>query len=144
MAGETTSLGASDVAALRQMPDGFGAGVFPVKFPRASFGTTDNQSADVMQMGYLPAYAVPIAVLWQPSDMDTNVSPAAVHKVTVGSTDIATGLTGAQTGTANFAASARYTASSSPALVVVTTTTAAATAAAGTADLTILCARYAA
>lgn len=144
MAGETVALATSTtVAALRQMPDGFGSGVFPVKFPRISFSSTNNETNDVMEFGYLPAYAVPIAVLWQPTDMDTNVSPAVVHKVTVGSTDIATGLTGAQTGTANLAASARYTASSSPALVKVTSTTAAATGAAGTADLTILCARFA-
>lgn len=143
MAGETVSLAASQVAALRQMSDGFGSGVFPVKFPRASFTTSNNETNDVMEFGYLPPYAVPLAALWQPTDMDTNVSPAVVHKITVGSTDIVTGLTGAQTGVANLAASARYTASASPALVKVTSTTAAATAAAGTADLTIICARFA-
>lgn len=143
MAGETTSLAASDAAALRLMPDGFGSGTFAVVFPTRSFGTTDNQLNDVMQFGYLPPYAKPLMVFWQPSDMDSNVSPAAVHKVTVGSTDIATGLTGAQTGTANSSVSARYTPSSSPALVTVTTTTAAATGAAGTAILTILCTRVA-
>lgn len=145
MAGETVSL--SSVAAVRQAYDAPGSGTFWVFFS-LTYSSTNNETADVMEAGYLPAYAKPLAVLWGPTDMDTNVSPAAVHKVTVGSLDIATGLTGAQTGTSQIVpvtSTAMATAAqTAAALVKVTTTTAAATGAAGTATLGILCQRVAA
>ena len=139
MAGETRSLTGAQA---RQFYDNYGAGAFLVPFS-LTFGTTDNETNDVVQAGYLPAYTRVVAVIWAPTDMDTNVSPAVVHKVTVGATDIVTGLTGAQSGAASLTvctqASIATAVSSSAQLVTVTSTTAAATAAAGTAQLFLLC-----
>lgn len=144
MAGETTSVAAS---ASRNFYDNPGAGAFFVPFS-LSFSTTQNELNDVMQAGYIPPFARVVAVYWGPTDMDTNGSPALVHKVTVGAVDVVTGLTGAQSGTASWSAvtsTAAATATSSSAqLVSVTSTTAAATAAAGTATLMLLCQKAAA
>ncbi len=142
MAGETTSVAASAARLFANAPGG--AELFLAPFA-LTYSTTQNELNDVMEAGYIPPNTRVLAVIWAPSDMDTNVSPAAVHKVTVGSTDIVTGLTGAQTGAASLTvctqASLAATPSTSPALVKVTTTTAAATAAAGTAQLFLLCAK---
>ncbi len=54
-----------------------------------------------MQAGYIPPNTRVVAVYWGPTDLDTNVSPAVVHKVTVNAVDVVTGLTGAQTGTSS-------------------------------------------
>jgi hypothetical protein len=139
MAGETTSVAAS---AARNFYDNPGAGLFVVPF-NLTFASTDNETNDVMQAGYCPPNVRLVAVGWYPTDMDTNVSPAVVHKVTVGSTDVVTGLTGAQSGTASFTpvtnAAAVLAPSTSAQLVTVTSTTAAATGAAGTAVLLLFC-----
>lgn len=139
MAGETTSLSG---AASRLNYANPGAGAFFVPFD-LTYSTTQNELNDVMEAGYIPAYTRVLAVVWAPTDMDTNGSPAVVHKVTVGSTDVVTGLTGAQSGAASLTvctqASIVAAVSSSPQLVKVQTTTAAATAAAGTAKLLLLC-----
>ncbi len=144
MAGETTSLTA---AAIRNQPEHVGTGVFPMEFD-LTFSSSNNELNDVMEAGYLPEYTRVAAVIWAPTDMDTNGSPAVVHKVTVGSTDIVSSLTGAQTGAASLTvctqASIAAAVSSSRQLVKVQTTTAAATAAAGTAKLILLCYRDAA
>jgi len=139
MAGETLSVAAS---AARTYYDNPGAGTFVVSF-NLTFGTTDNELNDVNQAGYLPPNVKLLAVGWYPTDMDTNGSPAVVHKVTVGSTDVVSSLTGAQSGTSSLTPvtnAARVLApSTSPTLVQVQTTTAAATAAAGTAVLDLYC-----
>lgn len=139
MAGETTAV---SVATSRQFYANPGAGCFLVPFS-LTFSTTQNETDDVMECGYIPPFARAVAVIWCPTDMDTNVSPAVVHKVTVGSTDIVTGLTGAQTGAASITAviptAVDDATSSSAQLVKVQSTTAAATAAAGTAMLFLLC-----
>jgi hypothetical protein len=137
MAGETTSVAASSARLYSDVPVGGFWATFSL-----TYGATDNETNDVMEAGYLPANVRTLAVIWAPTDMDTG-TPAVVHKVTVGSTDIVTGLTGAQSGTASLTvclqAAIVATPSTSPALVKVTTTTAAATGAAGTALLLILC-----
>lgn len=135
MAGETTAVAAS---AARVFKDNPGFGAFYVEFA-LTFGTTDNQTNDIMEAGYIGRGVRPVAAIWIPSDMDTNVSPAAVHKITVGSTDIVTGLTGAQTGTAQIVACSTLVTTTDVTKVQVQTTTAAATAAAGTATLILLC-----
>jgi hypothetical protein len=139
LAGETTSAAAS---ASKLYYDNPGAGAFWVSFS-LTFSTTQNETADVMEAGYIGPNVAVTAVYWGPTDMDTNVSPAVVHKVTVNAVDAVTGLTGAQTGTSSlsavtstFAATAPGT---SPQLVTVTSSTAAATAASGTAVLRLLC-----
>jgi len=133
MAGETTSLAATEL----EPPYDAAEGLFIVPLSKA-FSTTQNELNDVMQMGYLPANCTVYGFYYSPTDMDTNVSPAVVHKITVGSTDLATGLTGAQSGAKTFVGCTptRLTAKT---LVTVTSTTAAATAAAGTLALGVLC-----
>lgn len=137
MAGETTSVAAS---AAKLYPSNPGAGLFSETF-NLTYSTTQNETADVMEAGYLAPNVRVLYVIWAPTDMDSGT--AAVHKVTVGSTDIVTGLTGAQTGVASLTvctqASLAATPSTSPALVKVTTTTAASTAVAGTAQLILVC-----
>jgi hypothetical protein len=131
MAGETTGSPGT------QAPIGLPTGLFVVPLS-ATYADTDNQLADVKQLGYIPADVTVLGFLYKPSDMDTNVSPLVQHKITVGSTDLATGLTGAQSGTASFVVCTptRFTSKS---LVTVTSSTAAATAAAGTLSLGVLC-----
>lgn len=131
MAGETTTAASLD-------PPYEGAeGLFLVPFT-LSYSTTQNETNDVMQAGYLPANVTIYGVIYAPTDMDTNVSPAVVHKITVGSTDIVTGLTGAQTGAKSFNAITPL-ALTAKTLATVTSTTAAATAAAGTLYLAFVC-----
>lgn len=135
MAGETTSLAAG------AWKD---ANVFPVNGKAlmiheatASFGTTDNQTNDVMEVCYLPAGIKVYGLIVSATDMDTDASPAVVHKVTVGSTDVVTGLTNGQAGTTTVHGIAPYT-TTGYTLVKVTSTTAAATAAAGTMTIRFL------
>jgi len=139
MAGETTTVAATAARTSYQNP---GAGAYWVFF-NLSFSTTQNETNDVMQAGYIAPNTRVLAVGWYPTDMDTNVSPAVVHKVTVNSVDVVTGLTGAQTGTSSLTPVTPTAASTTPGtsvqLVSVTSTTAAATAAAGTAVLALLC-----
>lgn len=139
MAGETTAVAASAARTFYNNP---GAGAFWAFF-NLTFGTTDNETADVMQAGYIGPNVRVVAVVWAPTDMDTNVSPAVVHKVTVNAVDVVTGLTGAQTGVSSINAVTNAAAAATPGttaqLVSVTSTTAAATAAAGTAVLALLC-----
>lgn len=139
MAGETIAVPA---AAARTYYDNPGAGAFVVSF-NLTFGTTDNELNDIQQAGYLPPNVKLLAVGFYPTDMDTNGAPAVVHKVTVGATDVVTGLTGAQTGTSSFTpvtnAGRVLAPATTPTLVQVQSTTAAATAAAGTAVLDLWC-----
>lgn len=131
MAGETTSAASADV------PFELPAGMFIVPFTLA-YSTTQNETNDVMEAGYLPSGATVYGVIYAPTDMDTNVSPAVVHKVTIGSTDVVTGLTGAQTGAKTYNAITPLTLTAKT-LAKVTSTTAAATAAAGTLYLGFIC-----
>lgn len=100
-----------------------------------AYSTTQNELNDVMQAGYIPKGMTVVGFLYAPTDMDTGGAPALVHKITVGSTDVATGLTGAQSGAKSFVAITPVTVTDDT-LVTVTSTTAAATAAAGTLYLT--------
>jgi hypothetical protein len=139
MAGETTSVAAS---AARGFYDNPGAGAFWATF-NLTFGTTDNELNDIMQAGYIGPNVRVLAVYFGPTDMDTNGSPAVVHKVTINAVDAVTGLTGAQTGASSLTAVTPTFAATAPGtavqLVQVQSTTAAATAAAGTAVLALLC-----
>lgn len=130
MAGETTAAVSADVPA--ELP----AGLFLVPFTVA-YATGQLEANDVMQLGYLPACVV-YGIVYSPTDMDTNVSPAVVQKVTIGSTDVATGLTGAQTGAKTFVGIVPITLTAKT-LASVTTTTAPGTAAAGTLHCAFLC-----
>ena len=139
MAGETTSVAATAARTFNENP---GAGSFWIFF-NLTFSSTQNETNDVMEAGYIGANTRVVSVYWGPTDMDTNVSATVVHKVTVNAVDAVTGLTGAQSGassltavTSTFASTAPGTA---PQLVKVTSTTQAATGAAGTAVLGLHC-----
>lgn len=134
MAGETTALTAAMATALRAMPV---AELKAIVFPTISYATAEQEAADVKQVGYLPPWFKPLAVLWQPTDMDINVSPTATHTIRAGGNAITAALNGAQTGTPNLAACLAYTPSKDPVLVD-TVAAASATAAAGTAKLTVI------
>lgn len=114
-------------------------GRFLVPFTTA-YLSTNNELNDVMQIGYLPANVTVYGFVYLPTDMDTNVSPAVVHKITLGSTDLVSGLTGAQTGTGSYQPCVPTTITADT-LLKVTTTTAAATGAAGTLYLAADCQR---
>lgn len=131
MAGETTATTALN--APYELP----VGLFLVPFS-AAFATTQLEANDVVEMGYAPSDVTIYGVIYAPTDMDTNVSPAVVQKVTVGSTDIAAGLTGGQTGAKSFAGCTPL-ALTAKAKVSITTTTAPGTAAAGTVYLALVC-----
>lgn len=133
MAGETTS------ALSANPPYEAAEGMFLVPFT-VSYATTQLELNDVMELGYLPANCTCYGIVYSPTDMDTNVSPAVVQKVTIGSTDVATGLTGAQTGAKSFVGIVPITVTSKT-LAKVTTTTVPATAAAGTLYCAFLCQR---
>lgn len=139
MAGETTAVAAS---ASRVFQDNPGFGAFWAIF-NLTFLSTDNETNDIMQAGYIGGNVRVLQVNWYPTDMDTNVSPAVVHKVTINAVDAVTGLTGAQTGASSVNSVTPTFASTAPGtsvqLVQVQSTTAAATGAAGTAVLALLC-----
>lgn len=100
-----------------------------------AYAATDTQLNDVTEIGYVPANTTLIGFIYAPTDLDEGA--ALVQKITVGSTDVATGLTGGQGGTASFVAIRPVTVTTDT-LVKVTSTTAAATGAAGTLHLTAL------
>ena len=138
MAGETTAAVAS---AVRNQMGNPGAGLWPLRFDLA-YSTTQNETNDVMEAGYLPAGVKVAAVQAASTDMDSGIA-AVVHKVTVGSTDIVTGLTVAQAGTASITPTTTAYIQAAPVaseqLIKVTTTTAAATGVAGTLTLILWC-----
>jgi len=127
MAGETTAALSNDV------PFELPAGMFLVPFSVA-YSTTQNETNDVMELGYLPACTV-YGVHYSPSAM---AASALVQKITVGSTDIATGLTGAVLGTPSYQPIAPLVLTTKT-LAKVTSTTAATTPAAGTLKCAFLC-----
>ena len=94
------------------------------------------EAADVLQMGYLPANVTLIGFIAYADDLDTGAA-ALVWKITVGSTDVKTGMTIGQADAkithtlTQFLSVDPYT-TTAPTLVSVTFTTAAATGAAGT------------
>lgn len=129
MAGETTSAVSADVPF--EMP----AGVFLVPFTVA-YSTTQNETNDVMELGYLPSGVIVYGLIYAPTDMDSGT--ALVQKVTIGSTDVATGLTGGQTGAKTFVPIVPQTLTAKT-LAKVTSTTAAGTAVAGSLYIAFLC-----
>jgi hypothetical protein len=131
MAGETTT------ALSANPPYAAAEGMFLVPFTVA-YATGQLEANDVLELGYLPANCTVYGVIYSPTDMDTNVSPGLVQKITIGSTDVATGLTGGQTGAKSFVGVVPTTLTEKT-LAKVTTTTAAATAAAGTLYCAFLC-----
>lgn len=132
MAGETTSrTGISDVV----MPKAIGPMLTGAVWT-TELATTQLELADVVNMGYLPKGVTLVGFIPFVDDLDSNGSPALVWKITVGSTDVKTGLTLGQaasltTVTNSFIAIEPLTTTATT-LVSATVTTAAATAVAGT------------
>lgn len=128
MAGETT-------AAVSLDPPYEGAeGTFLVPFT-VSYSTTQNETNDVMELGYLPANVKVYGCIYMPSAM---AASALVQKITIGSTDVATGLTGAVLGTGSVQIFTPISLTAKT-LAKVTSTTAATTPAAGTLTVAFLC-----
>ena len=138
MAGETTLVAAT---AVRQQMGNPGAGLWPLRFD-LSYSPIQNELADVMQAGYLPAGAKVVAVSAHSTDMDSGIA-AVLHSVQVGATTIVSGLTAAQAGVAQMlpvtAAYIQAAPVATEQLVTVTTSTAAATAVAGTLTIVLWC-----
>lgn len=101
-----------------------------------TYGSTNNELNDVMQAGYLPAGVVAFQVNVIMSDMETSTTNVR-HKVTIGSTDVASALALGGAGGSGVYAFTPVT-TTAPTLVSVTTTTAAGTGAAGTATVIVL------
>jgi hypothetical protein len=95
-----------------------------------AYATGELEANDVKNVGYLPPNVTCVGFFWKSDDLDTNASPALAQKITIGSTDVATGLTYGQAGTGGVVVIEPVTVTSET-LVKVTNTTAAATAAAG-------------
>jgi hypothetical protein len=130
MAGETTS------TTQKHAPVDLPAGLFLVPLS-ATYATGQLELNDVMELGYLPDNVTIYGFLVKATDMDTNVSPALVQKITVGSTDLVTGITAGQSG-GNALYACTPTTITSKTKLTVTNTTAAATAAAGTLYVTAI------
>lgn len=129
MAGETTATTALDP------PFAAPTGLFLVPYT-VPFATTELELNDVVEAGYIPANCTVYGVIYSPTDMDSGT--ALVQKITVGSTDVATGLTGGQTGAKTFVGCVPLTVTAKT-KVSITSTTAAGTAVAGTVYLGFLC-----
>ena len=132
MAGETTSRSGIDIDVL---PHARGP-VLNGAVWTTEVATTQLELNDVLNMGYVPKGATLIGFVPFVDDLDSNGTPTLAWKITVGSTDVKTGLTLGQassvsTNTGGFIAIEPVT-TTEPTLVKVTFTTAAATAAAGT------------
>jgi len=128
VAGETTAVASSARKAGHYHPLG-GIGETMTK----AYLTTELETNDVMEFGYIPAGVTLLGFIFKPSDLDTGTQLA--QKITVGSTDVAASLTGGQTGAGSFVAITPM-AVTAPTKVTMTCTTAAQTPAAGSISLT--------
>lgn len=101
-----------------------------------TYSSTENETNDVMEAGFLPAGVVAFQVNVIMSDMETSTTNVR-HKVSIGATDVATGLALGGAGGSGMYAFTPIT-TTAPTKVTVTTTTAAGTGAAGTATVIVL------
>ena len=92
MAGETKAVPTAYLKPKRQLA---GSGLCCTVFENA-VATTEAELADVVNLGYLPAGVTVIAVGIATPDMDS--STGIVQKITIGSTDVLTGITTAVLG----------------------------------------------
>jgi hypothetical protein len=110
MAGETKAVQTQYLKPRKQLANtGLVVQTFSV-----TLATSEMELADVVNLGYLPAGVTVVAVGFASNDLDNGT--AAVNKITIGSTDVVTGLTNAQAG------SVATTAPSVRAIVPLTTT----------------------
>ena len=123
--------------AAHQIPKGYEMGLAGIRFTISMATTSLDDVGDIVELGYLPANCTVIGFIVSSTDMDTNVSPTATGKLTLGSTDLVTGIADQKAGTSSFYAC------TPTALTAVTKlqwnqTAVSATAAAGTLDVTAL------
>lgn len=133
MAGETTSRSGLDAQLL---PHARGP-VLNGAVWTTELATTQLELNDVINMGYIPTGAVLLGFIAYADDLDSNGSPALAWKITVGSTDVKTGITIGQASSVSTHSITQFLGiepitTTEATLVKVTFTTAAATAAAGT------------
>ena len=123
MAGETTSLAAGSWADSKVIPM-FKGPTLHVHEVTATYSNTNQlEIGDVMEVCYLPAGVKIWALGVTATDMDS--STGLVQKVTVGSTDIVTGLTNGQAATTTMHQLAAPYATTALELVTITNTAAA-------------------
>ena len=127
MAGETSQRSGLD----SQLIPRFGGPVLNADRWTHEYTTGQLELNDVLEMGYIPAGATLVGFLLFSDDLDSNGAPALVRKITVGSTDVATGLTTGQSAGGAYVGMEPLVLTADT-LVKITNTTAAATAAAGT------------
>lgn len=92
MAGETKAVQVEYLKPKKQLSN---AGLCVQTFS-VTLTTAEMEVGDVVQLGYLPAGVTVVAVSFASTDLDSGT--AAVNKITIGSTDVVTGLTNAQAG----------------------------------------------
>lgn len=129
MAGETSQRSGL-AASKKSMPNG-GGPLMNCAVWSHEYTTGQLEANDVLEAGYVPKGATLLGFFAFYDDLDSNGSPALVQKITVGSTDVKTGITTGQAGGGTFIGIEPITLTATT-LVKVTNTTAAATAAAGT------------
>jgi hypothetical protein len=133
----TASTVAVAASAAHQIPKGYEMGFAGLRFTVSMATTSLDDVGDIVELGYLPANCTVVGFIVSSTDMDTNASPTATGKLTLGSTDVVTGIADQKAGTSTFYAC------SPQALTAVTKlqwnqTAVSATAAAGTLDVTAL------
>lgn len=133
----TASTVAVSANAAHQIPKGYEMGLAGIRYTVAMATTSLDDVGDIVELGYLPANCTIVGVIVSSTDMDSNVTPLAVGKITVGSTDIVTAIADQKNGTSSFYACSPL------ALTAVTKaqwnqTAVAATAVAGTLDVTFI------
>jgi hypothetical protein len=102
----------------------------------ASVATTSiDEQDDIIELGYVPAGVTVVGFIVKATDLDTGGSPALVQKLTLGSTDLVTGITVGQSGISGFYGCVP-TATTAATKLQIHTTTAAATPASGTVYVT--------
>lgn len=133
MAGETTSRSGIDSDVLPHMQ----GPVLNSVVWTTELATSQLELNDVINMGYIPNGATLVGFFAYADDLDSNGSPALAWKITVGSTDVKTGITIGQATSVSTHSVTQFLGiepitMTAATLVKVTFTTAAATAAAGT------------
>jgi hypothetical protein len=132
MAGETTTRAGIDID---YIPHAQGP-ILNAQNWALELTTAQLELNDVLQLGYIPTGATLLGFFAYADDLDSSGSPALAWKITVGATDVKTGITIGQATSVSTHSITQFLGiepitMTAPTLVSVTFTTAAATAAAG-------------
>lgn len=99
MTAATVAVAAS---AIHQVPKPYSTGLVGVPFTAAMATTQIDDVSDITELGYLPENCTVVGFIVSATDMDTNGTPLLVGKLTLGSTDVVTGIADGKTGTSTF------------------------------------------